>query len=319
MVTGAAGFIGSRLSYELIRQGKYVLGLDNLNNYYDVNLKKYRLNKLITNKSFKFYKTDLSERNNLKNLIEKYNVKVICHLAAQAGVRHSLKKPKIYLKYNIDAFLNILEACRAFPSINLVYASSSSVYGGNKKVPFAVTDDVSNPVSLYAATKRSNELMAESYSKLFKLNIVGLRFFTVYGPWGRPDMAIWKFTESILKNRYIDVYNKGNLGRDFTFIDDITKGIIATLNYKFTKKKGEHLILNLGNNSPVSVTDMIKNLERILSTKAKKRYLPMQPGDVKNTYADIEKTRKIIGYAPKTSLADGLVMFTDWYKKYKKI
>ena len=319
LITGAAGFIGSKLSYKLLKQGKKVLGIDNLNNYYDVNLKKYRLKKLTTFKLFKFYKKDLSENINLKNLIKKYEIKVICHLAAQAGVRHSLNNPKIYLKYNIDAFLNILEICRKFPDIKLIYASSSSVYGGNTKIPFSVTDDVSSPVSLYAATKRSNELMAESYSKLFKIKTIGLRFFTVYGPWGRPDMAIWKFTEAILKNQYIDVYNRGKLGRDFTFIDDITNGIISALNYRFSIKRSNHIILNLGNNNPVSVNDMIKTLEKILSMKAKKKYLPMQLGDVKDTFADIEQSRNLLAYEPKTSLEEGLKSFTSWYKRYKKI
>ena len=319
LVTGAAGFIGSRLSYELIKQGETVLGVDNLNSYYDVNLKKYRLEKLTSNSLFKFIKIDLSGKTNIQKLIEKYNITKICHLAAQAGVRYSLKNPEIYIKFNIDGFLKILEICRKFSNIRLVYASSSSVYGGNKKVPFAVSDDVSNPVSLYAATKRSNELMAESYSNLFKLNIIGLRFFTVYGPWGRPDMAIWMFTEAMLKGKKINVFNNGILSRDFTYIDDIVKGVTAALNYKFKGNKRSHYIFNLGNNKPLTVNKMISTLEEILSVKARKNLLPMQPGDVKKTYADIEDSRRHLGFKPSIAIREGLVKFTDWYKDYKKI
>ena len=316
LITGAAGFIGSRLTLELLKSGKNVVGLDNLNDYYDVNLKKYRLKKLCSYKKFSFHKLDLSKTRNLEKILKKYKIKKICHLAAQAGVRYSLKNPKIYLKYNIDGFLNILEACRQFDKIKLVYASSSSVYGGNKKVPFSVLDDVSKPVSIYAVTKRSNELMAESYSKLFKLNIIGLRFFTVYGPWGRPDMAIWMFTEAMLKKHKINVFNNGNLSRDFTYIDDIIKGIRASLDFNFKNKNSLHHIFNLGNNKPVTVNKMIATLEKILSVKAKKNFLPMQPGDVKRTFADIKSSKKLLGFNPSYPLEEGLIRFTEWYKSY---
>tara|TARA_B100000963_G_scaffold354772_1_gene371838 strand:+ start:614 stop:1582 length:969 start_codon:yes stop_codon:yes gene_type:complete len=316
LITGAAGFIGSRLTLELLKSGKNVVGLDNLNDYYDVNLKKYRLKKLCSYKKFSFHKLDLSKTRNLEKILKKYKIKKICHLAAQAGVRYSLKNPKIYLKYNIDGFLNILEVCRQFDKIKLVYASSSSVYGGNKKVPFSVLDDVSKPVSLYAVTKRSNELMAESYSKLFKLNIIGLRFFTVYGPWGRPDMAIWMFTEAMLKKHKINVFNNGNLSRDFTYIDDIIKGIRASLDFNFKNKNSLHHIFNLGNNKPVTVNKMIATLEKILSVKAKKNFLPMQPGDVKRTFADIKSSKKLLGFNPSYPLEEGLIRFTEWYKSY---
>ena len=316
LITGAAGFIGSRLTLELLKSGKNVVGLDNLNDYYDVNLKKYRLKKLCSYKKFSFHKLDLSKTRNLEKILKKYKIKKICHLAAQAGVRYSLKNPKIYLKYNIDGFLNILEVCRQFDKIKLVYASSSSVYGGNKKVPFSVLDDVSKPVSIYAVTKRSNELMAESYSKLFKLNIIGLRFFTVYGPWGRPDMAIWMFTEAMLKKHKINVFNNGNLSRDFTYIDDIIKGIRASLDFNFKNKNSLHHIFNLGNNKPVTVNKMIATLEKILSVKAKKNFLPMQPGDVKRTFADIKSSKKLLGFNPSYPLEEGLIRFTEWYKSY---
>ena len=252
LITGVAGFIGSHLASKMLSQNFNVIGIDNLNNYYSVNLKKYRLKQLNKFKNFTFIKADLSKALNLEKVIKKKKLSVICHLAAQAGVRYSITNPSIYLKYNIDGFLNILEYCRRY-NTNLVYASSSSVYGANKKVPFSVNDDVSNPVSLYAVTKRSNELMAESYFNLYKLNSIGLRFFTVYGPMGRPDMAIWKFTESIINNKAIEVFNRGNLSRDFTYIDDIIDGVQKAIKLSKNKKFSKHRIYNLGNNSPVVI------------------------------------------------------------------
>jgi len=318
LITGVGGFIGSRLALRLISEGSNIYGIDNLNDYYDVNLKNYRLNHIKKYNNFTFQKVDIANSLKFNKFMKNKRFDVIFHLAAQAGVRYSLINPRVYTKANIDGFLEVLEYCRKNPKVKLVYASSSSVYGGNKKIPFSVHDDVSSPVSLYAATKRSNELMAESYSSLFSLNIIGLRFFTVYGPWGRPDMAIWKFTDSILKNKTISIFNKGNLKRDFTYIDDIVTGIKSTLLYEVNKKKKKHVIFNLGNNNPVTVNRTINLLEKLLNKKAKKKYLPMQLGDVKKTYADIEITKKKLHYNPQTNLKLGLKNFVNWYKDYIK-
>ena len=316
LITGVAGFIGSKLAENLLNAGYKIYGIDNLNNYYNVKLKHYRLSYLKRYKTFDFFKIDISNSIRLKKFLKGKKIDIICHLAAQAGVRYSLTNPRVYAKSNINGFLEILEYCRFNPKTKLVYASSSSVYGGNKKIPFSVTDDVSNPVSLYAATKRANELMAESYSNLFSLNIIGLRFFTVYGPWGRPDMAIWQFTDAILKNKAINVFHKGILKRDFTYIDDIVKGIRSSLFLKKKTKSSCHKIFNLGNNKPVSVNKIILILEKILNKKAKKKYLPMQLGDVKNTFADIEKSKKILGFNPDTEIEKGLEKFVIWFKDY---
>ena len=318
LITGVAGFIGSHLASKMLSENIYVLGIDNLNNYYSVNLKKYRLKQLNKFKNFTFIKADLSKAVNLEKVIKKKKLSVICHLAAQAGVRYSITNPSIYIKYNVDGFLHILEYCRKY-NTNLVYASSSSVYGANKKVPFSVNDDVSNPVSLYAVTKRSNELMAESYFNLYNLNSIGLRFFTVYGPMGRPDMAIWKFTESIINNKAIEVFNKGNLSRDFTYIDDIIDGVQKAIKLSKNKKFRKHRIYNLGNNSPVVLNTMIKLLEDTIGKKAKKKLVSMQLGDVKKTFADIEESKRELKFQPKTSLRQGLFKFVNWYKEYHKI
>ena len=319
LITGAAGFIGSHIALRMLSQNYNVIGIDNLNDYYSVNLKNYRIKKLKSFKKFTFIKNDLSKNLDLEKIIKKKKLSVICHLAAQAGVRYSITNPNIYLKYNIDGFLNVLEYCRKNKSTNLVYASSSSVYGANKKVPFSTQDDVSNPVSLYAVTKRSNELMAESYFNLYGLNSIGLRFFTVYGPMGRPDMAIWKFTEAILKNRPIEVFNKGKLSRDFTYIDDIINGVEKAILLSQKPNFKKHELYNLGNNSPVALIKMINLLESIIGKKAKKKLLPMQLGDVKKTFADIEKSKKDLKFEPKVDLKQGLINFVDWYKKYHKI
>ncbi len=318
LITGVAGFIGSKLAIQLLSEGHSVYGIDNLNSYYSVNLKLYRLKNIKRHKNFNFYKLDISDRTSINKFFKNKKFNVICHLAAQAGVRHSLVNPRVYTKSNIDGFLEILEYCRSKPKTKLVYASSSSVYGGNKKAPFSVEDNVSSPVSLYAATKRANELMAESYSKLFSLHIVGLRFFTVYGPWGRPDMAIWQFTDLILKKKPIKVFHKGILSRDFTYIDDIIIGIKSAISYNIKNKVNKHSIFNLGNNSPISVNKTIGLLEKILGRKANKKFLPMQLGDVKATYADITKTKKELDFEPKTSIEEGLKNFTSWFKDYKK-
>ncbi len=318
LITGAAGFIGSHISLRMLSKNIDVIGIDNLNNYYNVSLKKARLNNLRKFKRFTFIKADLSKNLNLEKVLKK-KVIAICHLAAQAGVRYSITNPNIYLKYNIDGFLSILEYCRKNKGTHLVYASSSSVYGANKKVPFSVLDDVSNPVSLYAATKRANELMAESYFNLYGLYSIGLRFFTVYGPWGRPDMAIWKFTDSIMRKSSINVFNKGNLSRDFTYIDDIIDGLESAINLCKKKSFNKHKIYNLGNNSPVRLSKMISLLENILGEKAKKKLLPMQLGDVKKTYADIESSKKDLKFQPKVSLQEGLENFVSWFKYYNKL
>lgn len=316
LITGVAGFIGSRLALKLLSEGHNIYGIDNLNDYYDVKLKKYRLNQIKKYKNFNFHKVDIANSLRLNYFMKNKKFDVICHLAAQAGVRYSLENPRAYTKSNIDGFLEVLEYCKKKPQIKLVYASSSSVYGGNRKIPFSVYDDVSSPISLYAATKRANELMAESYSRLFSLKIIGLRFFTVYGPWGRPDMAIWKFTDSILKNNAIKIFNNGNLKRDFTYIDDIITGIKSTLLYEINNRKNKHIIFNLGNNNPVTVNKTVKLIEKILNKKAKRKYLPMQLGDVKKTFADIELTKKELDYNPSIDLKTGLENFIYWYKSY---
>ena len=317
LVTGAAGFIGFSVCKKLLDLGLEVYGLDNLNEYYDPRLKLARL-EFLTKKNMPFSKIDLADTNGLKNLFNSFKPNIVINLAAQAGVRYSLINPRVYAKSNINGFLEILEYCRFNPKTKLVYASSSSVYGGNRKIPFSVTDDVSHPVSLYAATKRANELMAESYSKLFSLKIIGLRFFTVYGPWGRPDMAIWQFTDAIIKNKPINVFHKGILKRDFTYIDDIIKGIRSSLFYNNNSKNSYHKLYNLGNNKPESVNKIVTIIEKLLNKKAKKRFLPMQLGDVKNTFADIKQSKKHLGFNPNTNIEKGLESFIAWFKSYKK-
>ena len=317
LITGVAGFIGSRLAIKLLSEGVNIEGVDNLNDYYDTNLKLYRLKNIKKFNNFSFQKVDISNSEKFKEFMRNKKFDVICHLAAQAGVRYSLVNPRAYTKSNVDGFLEVLEYCKNNPLTKLVYASSSSVYGSNTKTPFSVNDDVSNPVSLYAATKRANEIMAQSYSNLFSLKIIGLRFFTVYGPWGRPDMAIWKFTDSILKNKPINIFCKGILKRDFTYIDDIVTGIKNAIFYKPYSTKKKHILFNLGNNTPVTVNKTIRLIETILNKKAKKIYLPMQPGDVKNTYADIDESRKELKFLPSTDLKVGLEKFIDWFRSYK--
>lgn len=314
IVTGSAGFIGFHLSEALLKRGEKVIGLDNISDYYSKKLKRDRNNILEKYENYKFYHQDLCDFNVLKKIFDKNKIHKICHLAAQAGVRYSIINPHQYQKSNLEGFTNILEMARHFKVKNFVFASSSSVYGGNKKLPFSVVDDVSKPVSFYGATKVANELMAYSYHYMYGVPTIGLRFFTVYGPWGRPDMAYFKFTDKIIKGGSIDVYNQGDMKRDFTYIDDIVEGVISSLEKVF-----DFEIFNLGNNKPVNLLDFINILEKKIGMKAKKNMLPMQPGDMKETYADISKSTKMLGFKPKTDIKEGLSRFVEWYKEYYKI
>jgi UDP-glucuronate 4-epimerase len=313
LVTGAAGFIGFHVSRRLLEEKHTVIGVDNLNPYYDVALKKRRLKILQDYSRFHFYSNDLQDYEAMREIFRQNPLGKVCNLAAQAGVRHSLTDPFSYQRSNIEGFLNLLELARDFPIQNLVYASSSSVYGGNRNIPFRVDDRVDTPVSLYAATKRADELMAHAYSHLYKIPCTGLRYFTVYGPWGRPDMALFLFTEAILKGRPIDVYNHGNMKRDFTYIDDIVDGTIQAL-----RTPSIYEIFNLGNSKSVGLMEFIGILEEELGREAKKNMLPMQPGDVPETCADIQKSKKVLGFEPRTTLQDGIRKFVAWYRRYYK-
>ena len=327
LVTGNAGFIGYHTTKRLLVDGHDVVGLDNLNDYYDPALKQARLEQLAPEVAFRSVVADLGDRETLESLFDEYAFDKVVHLAAQAGVRYSLENPKAYIDSNIVGFLNILENCRRHGIGHLVYASSSSVYGLNEKTPFSEDDPVDHPASLYAATKKSNELLAHTYSHLFGLPTTGLRFFTVYGPWGRPDMAIFKFTKAILEERPIDVYNNGEMKRDFTYIDDIVEGVVRTVFNVPTPEPSNDLsspasarapfrIYNIGNNKPVELMRLISVLETILDREAKKNFLPMQPGDALETCADVDRLRQTVGFAPETDLDDGLRRFVDWYRKY---
>ncbi len=314
LVTGVAGFIGFYIAKVLLEKGDGVIGIDNLNTYYDVSLKKARLDQIISHHNFTFYHEDINNLDVLKKIFAHHHINRICNLAAQAGVRYSIQNPFTYQESNIKGFLNLLEMARQFPVNNFVFASSSSVYGNNKKLPFRVEDNVDTPISLYGATKRSNELMAYCYSHLFNIPLTGLRYFTVYGPWGRPDMALFLFTRAILDGRPIDVYNFGNMKRDFTYIDDIVDGTISALSNPF-----RYELFNLGNSKTVELMELIKIIEEELGTEAKKNLLPLQPGDVPETYADIEKTKKMLAFNPKTSIRTGIKRFLDWYHDYYEI
>jgi UDP-glucuronate 4-epimerase len=337
LVTGAAGFIGFHLSKSLLNNGHEVVGIDNINDYYDVNLKYDRLKKLgierkesevflnsakgaLYGGSFEFMRINLEDRKNLPKLFNENQFDVVCNLGAQAGVRYSIENPETYIDSNIVGFLNILECCRYHKIKHLMYASSSSVYGENKKVPFATTDNVDYPISLYAATKKSNELMAHSYSHLFDIPTTGLRFFTVYGPWGRPDMAPMLFADAISNNRPIKVFNHGNMSRDFTYIDDIITGIEILLENPPEKEldKPAYRISNIGNGIPQSLGDFIKAIETSLEIQAKKQFLPMQAGDVPQTWADISDIEKL-GYKSATPIEKGVEEFVIWFKKYYNI
>jgi UDP-glucuronate 4-epimerase len=329
LVTGAAGFIGFHLSKKLLENGIEVVGLDNLNEYYDVILKQDRLIQLRDYSNFSFLEIDLADRTGMENLFSTQKFEIVINLAAQAGVRYSLKNPHAYVDSNLVGFMNILEGCRHHEVKHLVYASSSSVYGANTKMPFSVHDNVDHPVSLYAATKKANELMAHTYSHLYGLPTTGLRFFTVYGPWYRPDMALFLFTKAILAGEPINVFNHGNMQRDFTYIDDIVEGVIRVMN-KIPESnvawnsdrpdpgtsKAPYRLYNIGNNSPVQLMHLIGVLEECLGQKAKKNILPMQPGDVVATYADVDDLTAAVGFKPSTPIETGVAKFVDWYREY---
>jgi UDP-glucuronate 4-epimerase len=335
LVTGAAGFIGSHVSIYLLQRGDDVVGLDNLNDYYDVNLKKARLKRIESTanaKNFRFIKMDVADRNGLEELFKSEKFDKVVHLAAQAGVRYSIENPHAYIDSNIVGFTNILEGCRHYKIQHLVYASSSSVYGANETMPFSVHDNVDHPLSLYAASKKANELMAHTYSHLYQLPTTGLRFFTVYGPWGRPDMALFLFTKAILSGDPIKVFNYGKHKRDFTYIDDIVEGIVRTLdnnaiaNPAWSGAKPDSgtsmapwKVYNIGNQSPVELLDYIATLESKLGKKAQKELLPLQPGDVPDTYADVQALVDDVGYKPDTSIEIGIERFVNWYIDYYSI
>jgi UDP-glucuronate 4-epimerase len=323
LVTGAAGFIGFHVSAALLRRGESVLGVDNLSDYYSVTLKKARLKQLAGEKLFRFHRLDLADKGKLESLLKKEKgVDRVIHLAAQPGVRYSLENPRAYVNSNLVAQLEVLEACRHLKGLkHLVFASSSSVYGGNSKLPFAEGDPVDHPQSLYAATKKADELMSYCYAQLFRLPMTGLRFFTVYGPWGRPEMATWLFTEAIIKGKPIRLYNHGKMRRDFTYIDDVVNGVLACLD-RPPADAGDappYRIYNLGNSRSEELTHFIAVLERALGKRAKIENLPMQPGEVLATYADISAARRDFGFKPAIAIEQGLPRFTDWYRCYHKL
>ena len=335
LVTGAAGFIGYHLCEALLKSGHKVIGLDNINDYYNVNLKYARLqllgierkdaevynaisNSMIRSSQMQFIRLNLEDREALPKLFKEFKFDMVCNLAAQAGVRYSLENPEAYIDSNINGFLNVLECCRHHSVKRMVYASSSSIYGNSDKVPFNESNNVDKPISLYAATKKSNELMAHTYSHLYSIETIGLRFFTVYGPWGRPDMAMFLFTDAIINNRPIKVFNSGDLSRDFTYIDDIVAGVFATL-LEDSKDLSLYKLYNIGNSAPVQLMDFIKSIENNLGVVAEKEMLPMQAGDVNQTWADVSKLQNDYYYKPNTSVEKGVEAFIDWYKRYYKI
>lgn len=332
LVTGAAGFIGFHLSERLLKEGYQVTGLDNMNAYYDVRLKEARLEKLRSYPKFSFSKTDLADRKGLETLFKETEFDVVVNLAAQAGVRYSLENPHAYVEANLVGFVNILECCRHNSVKHLVFASSSSVYGANTKMPFSVHHNVDHPVSLYAASKKANELMAHTYSHLYRLPCTGLRFFTVYGPWGRPDMALFLFTDAILEDKPIKVFNHGKMQRDFTYIDDIIEGVVRIMG-KLPEPNPEwrghspdpgtsytcYKVYNIGNNNPVELTDFIASIENALGKTAKKEFLDMQPGDVPATYADVDDLMRDVGFKPDTPLDEGIGRFVSWYREYYQV
>lgn len=331
LVTGAAGFIGMYVAQRLLDRGDEVVGLDNLNDYYEVSLKQARLERLTAHDRFEFLQADIADRATMTNVFER-GFDTVIHLAAQAGVRYSIDHPEVYIDSNLTGFANVLEGCRQTSTGHLVYASSSSVYGANKRMPFSVHDNVDHPLSLYAASKKANELMAHCYSSLYELPVTGLRFFTVYGPWGRPDMALFAFTKKILAGEPIDVFNYGKHRRDFTYIDDIVDGVIKTTdnvpvaNAQWSGMDADpgssfapYRLYNIGNNQPVELLRFIEVLEQCLGRKAEKNLLPMQPGDVPDTYADVEDLVRDVGYQPSTSIESGIASFVSWYLDYYKI
>jgi len=329
LVTGAAGFIGCFVAKRLLEEGHQVVGIDNLNDYYDVNLKLSRLELLTNNSNFEFIKLDLADRSGMADLFATHQFERVIHLGAQAGVRYSLQNPLAYADCNLIGFVNVLEGCRHNKVGHLLYASSSSVYGLNRKQPFSTDDSVDHPISLYAATKKANELMAHSYSHLYGVPTTGLRFFTVYGPWGRPDMALFKFTKAILAGESIDVYNHGKMNRDFTYIDDIAEAVVRlqdvvpVANKEWTVEEGStaessapYVVYNIGNSDPISLMTYIKALETALGIEANKNMLPMQAGDVLNTSADTEALYQAIGFRPETSVEQGVKRFVEWYREF---
>ena len=329
LVTGAAGFIGSHVAQRLLGRGDHVVGLDNISDYYDPGLKLARLARMEAKPGFRFIKADISDRDAMRDLFAGGGFDRVVHLAAQAGVRYSIDNPHAYADANLTGFLNVLEGCRQAGVKHLVYASSSSVYGANAKLPFSVSDSVDHPVSLYAATKKANELMAHSYAHLYRLPVTGLRFFTVYGPWGRPDMALFLFTRNILAGKPIDVFNRGEHMRDFTYIDDIAEGVVRTLDKVATPSpdwnplapdpaasSAPFRLYNIGNNQPVRLLDFIAAIEKALGRKAIMNMLPMQMGDVESTYADIGALSEAVGFQPRTRIEEGIEKFVAWYRDY---
>ena len=331
LVTGTAGFIGYHVAERLLARGDEVTGLDNVNDYYDVRLKHARMARLDGKRGYDFVKLDVSDNEGMARVFAERKPEVVIHLAAQAGVRYSLTNPHAYVQSNLAGFINVLEGCRHQGVRHLVYASSSSVYGGNTRQPFSIHDNIDHPVSLYAASKKANELMAHTYSHLYNLPTTGLRFFTVYGPWGRPDMAMFLFTKAILEGKPIDVFNHGKMRRDFTYIDDIVEGIVRTAdrvaapNPDYSSEvpdpgtsSAPYRVYNIGNNNPVELMDMIGTLERVLGQKAEKRMLPLQPGDVPATWADVDDLTRDVGFKPSTPIEDGIRRFVAWYREYYK-
>jgi UDP-glucuronate 4-epimerase len=329
IVTGSAGFIGSTVCLKLLEKGNEVFGIDNHNDYYDPKIKDARLERLVKYSNYQHFKLDLTDEKNLENVFKKFKPQRVINLAAQAGVRYSIKNPIAYINSNILGFANILENCRHYNIEHLVYASTSSVYGANTKMPFSEHDSVNHPLSVYAASKKSNELMAHTYSYLYKLPTTGLRFFTVYGPWGRPDMALFKFTKAILDEKPIDLFNNGKHSRDFTYIDDIVKGVIKTLDNPASSSINWNsnnpdpassiapwCVYNIGNNKPVQLMDYVDALEKALGKKAKLNFLPLQPGDVPDTFANVDNLKAKFNYKPSTSVVDGVANFVKWYKDY---
>jgi UDP-glucuronate 4-epimerase len=332
LVTGVAGFIGSQTARALLARGDQVIGLDNINDYYDVNLKHARLAKLQGNNSFQFVKADLSDRSAIEGVFAEHKPERVINLAAQAGVRYAFQNPHAYVESNLVGFLHILEGCRHHGVEHLVYASSSSVYGANTSMPFSIHDNVDHPLNLYAASKKANELMAHSYAHLYRLPVTGLRFFTVYGPWGRPDMSLFLFTRNIIEGKPIDVFNFGQHARDFTFIDDIVEGVVRTLDKVATPNPewdganpdpgtsaAPYRLYNIGNNQPVELLYFIECIERAVGKKAIKNMLPLQPGDVPKTFADVDALVADIGFQPKTPIEEGVRRFVEWYKDYYRV
>ena len=332
LVTGTAGFIGYHVAERLLARGDEVTGLDNVNDYYDVRLKHARMARLEGKRGYDFIKLDVSDREGMERAFAQWKPEVVIHLAAQAGVRYSLTNPHAYVQSNLAGFMNILEGCRHQQVRHLVYASSSSVYGGNTRQPFSIHDNIDHPVSLYAASKKANELMAHTYSHLYGLPTTGLRFFTVYGPWGRPDMAMFLFTKAILEGQPIDVFNHGKMRRDFTYIDDIVEGVVRTAdrvampNPAYSSdapdpgtSSAPYRVYNIGNSAPVELMDMIAVLERVVGRTAEKRMLPLQPGDVPDTWADVADLTRDVGFKPATPIEEGIRRFVAWYREYYHI